>query len=349
MSKDKQKGEAIDRAIDQIEKKFGKGSIMRLGDEDAKVDASVIPTGSMGLDYALGIGGYPRGRIVEVYGPEASGKTTMALHAIAEAQKGDGMAAFVDAEHAMDPEYAEALGVDTEELLVSQPDSGEEALEISEVLVRSGALDILVIDSVAALVPEAELEGEMGDSHVGLQARLMSQAMRKLAGIVSKSKTCMMFINQIREKIGVRFGNPETTSGGRALKFYTSVRLDIRRKSSIKDGDEIQGCRTSIKVVKNKLAPPFRQAKFDIMYGEGISTESEILDLGVDQEIIDKRGSWYSYGDVRLGQGRSNSQQFLRENPDLKEEIKEKIFREIGLADEEAPDSEAEEESEESD
>lgn len=324
MAENKEKKKALDLAIGQIEKQFGKGSIMRLG-EDAKLDLEVIPTGSLDLDIALGIGGIPRGRIIEVYGPESSGKTTVALHMIAEAQKLGGIAAFIDAEHALDPGYAKNLGVDIENLVISQPDTGEQALEITESLVRSGAVDIVVIDSVAALVPKAEIEGEMGDSHMGLQARLMSQALRKLAGTINKSMSTVVFINQLREKIGVMFGSPETTSGGRALKFYSSVRLDIRRIESIKQGDEILGNRTRIRVVKNKVAPPFKKAEFDIMYGAGISKEGNILDTGVNADIVNKAGSWYSYGDHRLGQGRENSKEFLRENPEIALDIENKV------------------------
>ena len=327
-SKDKQR--AIDMALAQIERQFGKGSIMKLGDR-ATLSVPVISSGSIGVDAALGIGGYPRGRAMEVYGPESSGKTTLALHAIAEAQKAGGTAAFIDAEHAMDAEYSRNLGVDIDALLVSQPDSGEQALEIAEMLVRSGAIDILVIDSVAALVPRAELEGEMGDSFVGLHARLMSKAMRKLTAIVSKSNTCLMFINQIREKIGVMFGSPETTTGGRALKFYSSVRVDIRRIGVIKEGEQAIGNRTRAKIVKNKMAPPFRQAEFDIMFGQGISKEGEILDLGVNNRVVEKSGSWFSYGGERLGQGRENCKQFLHENPDIAAEIEEKIRIALGL------------------
>lgn len=317
-------------ALSQIERQFGKGSIMRLG-ADREVDVPAISSGSLALDAALGVGGFPRGRVVEVYGPESSGKTTIALHAIAQAQKAGGTAAFIDAEHAMDPEYSKNLGVNIEELLVSQPDSGEQALEIAEVLVRSGAVDILVIDSVAALVPRAELEGEMGDSHVGLHARLMSQALRKLTAIVSKSKTTLIFINQIREKIGVMFGNPETTTGGRALKFYSSVRLEVRRIGALKEGDQAVGNRTRAKVVKNKIAPPFKEAQFDINFGQGISREGELLDLGVDHGMIEKSGSWFSYGDERLGQGRENCKQFLTENPEIADEIEHKIKMALGI------------------
>ncbi len=322
---------AIEMALAQIERQFGKGSIMRLGGE-REISVPVIRSGSLALDAALGVGGFPRGRVVEIYGPESSGKTTVALHAIAEAQKEGGTAAFIDAEHAMDAQYARRLGVNIDELLVSQPDSGEQALEIAEVLVRSGAVDILVIDSVAALVPRAELEGEMGDSHVGLQARLMSQALRKLTGIVSKSRTCMVFINQIREKIGVMFGNPETTTGGRALKFYATIRLEVRRIGALRDGEESVGSRTKAKVVKNKLAPPFKEAEFDIVYGEGISKEGEILDLAVDHGIIEKSGSWFSYGKERLGQGRQNAKQFLRDNPEIAAEVEEKVRTALGLS-----------------
>ncbi|HUG43445.1 MAG TPA: recombinase RecA [Acidobacteriota bacterium] len=330
MTEDEKKKRAIDMAVLQIERQFGKGSIMRLGG-DREVNVPAISSGSLALDAALGIGGFPRGRVIEVYGPESSGKTTIAIHAIAEAQKIGGTAAFIDAEHAMDAGYAKSLGVNVDELLVSQPDSGEQALEISEMLVRSGAVDILVIDSVAALVPRAELEGEMGDSHVGLQARLMSQALRKLTGIVSKSKTCMMFINQIREKIGVMFGNPETTTGGRALKFYSSIRLEVRRVGSIKEGEDNVGNRTKAKVVKNKLAPPFKEAQFDIMFGKGISREGELLDLAVDHKIVDKAGSWFSYGDERLGQGRENAKQFLKENPEIADEVEGKVKVALGI------------------
>ncbi|QQY80680.1 recombination protein RecA [Keratinibaculum paraultunense] len=330
MTDKNEKKKALDIAINQIEKQFGKGSIMILGDTDIQ-NIDVIPTGSLDLDIALGIGGLPRGRIVEIFGPESSGKTTVALHAIAEAQKLDGIAAFIDAEHALDPIYARKLGVDIDNLIVSQPDTGEQALEIAEALVRSGAVDIVVVDSVAALVPKAEIEGEMGDSHVGLQARLMSQALRKLAGAINKSNTTLIFINQLREKVGVMFGNPETTTGGRALKFYASIRLDVRRIDSIKQGDNILGNRTRVRVVKNKLAPPFKQAEFDIMYGTGISKEGNILDAGVDAEIINKSGSWYSYGEHRLGQGRENAKDFLKENPEIAQEIENKIREQFGL------------------
>ncbi len=330
MSEDKKRKRAIEMALSQIERQFGKGSIMKLGDR-AIVDVPIISTGSIALDAALGIGGLPRGRVVEIYGPESSGKTTLALHAVAEAQKVGGTAAFIDAEHAMDAEYARRLGVDIDELLVSQPDSGEQALEIAEMLVRSGAVDIMVIDSVAALVPRAELEGEMGDSFVGLQARLMSKAMRKLTGIVSKSHTCLIFINQIREKIGVMFGSHETTTGGRALKFYCSVRLDIRRIGAIKEGENNIGNRTKVKVVKNKMAPPFKLAEFDIMFGLGISHEGELLDLAVKHQIVDKSGSWFSFADDRLGQGRENVKQFLNENADISASIEQKVKVAMGI------------------
>jgi len=324
---------AIELALAQIEKQFGKGSIMRLGNKEAIVPIAVIPTGSISFDAALGIGGFPRGRVVEVFGPESSGKTTIALQVIAEANKTGGMAAFIDAEHALDPAYAKRLGVDIDNLLVSQPDYGEQALEIAEALVRSNAIDVLVVDSVAALVPKAELEGEMGDSHMGLQARLMSQALRKLTGIVSKSRTCLVFINQIREKIGVMFGNPETTTGGRALKFYASVRVDIRRIAAIKDGDSIIGSRTRVKIVKNKTAAPFREAEFDIMYGEGISREGDLLDIAVVQNIVEKSGAWFSYKTERIGQGRENAKQFLRENKDITARIEVEVRKAIGLRD----------------
>jgi recombination protein RecA len=326
-----EKTRAIDLALSQIEKQFGKGSIMRLGSKEAIVPIAVISTGSISFDAALGVGGFPRGRVVVIFGPESSGKTTVALQVIAEAQKTGGMAAFVDAEHALDPIYARKLGVDVDNLLVAQPDYGEQALEIAEALVRSNAIDVLVVDSVAALVPKAELEGEMGDSHMGLQARLMSQALRKLTGIVSKSRTCLVFINQIREKIGVMFGNPETTTGGRALKFYSSVRVDIRRIAAIKDGDVVVGSRTKIKVVKNKTAAPFREAEFDIMYGEGISREGDLLDLGVAKEIVEKSGAWFSYKGERIGQGRENVKQFLKENKDLTAKLEAELRKELGL------------------
>ncbi|KIY20521.1 MULTISPECIES: recombinase RecA [Mesobacillus] len=315
---------ALDMALKQIEKQFGKGSIMKLG-EKTDIKISTSPSGSLALDVALGIGGYPRGRVIEIYGPESSGKTTVALHAIAEVQANGGQAAFIDAEHALDPVYAQKLGVNIDELLLSQPDTGEQALEIAEALVRSGAVDIIVIDSVAALVPKAEIEGEMGDSHVGLQARLMSQALRKLSGAINKSKTIAIFINQIREKVGVMFGNPEITPGGRALKFYSSVRLEVRRAETLKQGNDMVGNKTKIKVVKNKVAPPFRTAEVDIMYGEGISKEGEIIDMGSDLDIVDKSGSWYSYNGERLGQGRENAKIFLKENPSIRLEIQKKI------------------------
>jgi len=321
---------SADLAISQIERQFGKGAIMKLGDR-MNLDVAAISTSSLSVDFALGVGGIPRGRVVEIFGPESSGKTTLALHVLAEAQRSGGLAAFIDAEHALDPEYAKKLGVDVDNLMVSQPDSGEQALEISEILIRSGGLDVVVVDSVAALVPKAELDGEMGDSHVGLHARLMSQALRKLTGIVSKSKTSLVFINQIREKIGVMFGNPETTTGGRALKFYASMRLDIRRIGAIKSGEETIGNRTKLRVVKNKVAPPFRLAEFDILYGEGISREGDLIELGVAHKIVEKSGSWYSYGDLRLGQGRENTRVFLRDNPDLAKEIDHKLRVELKM------------------
>jgi recombination protein RecA len=327
----KERARAIEAAVGQIEKQFGKGSIMRLGQKDAIAPIAAIPTGSISVDYALGVGGVPRGRVVEIFGPESSGKTTLALQVIAQAQLMGGMAAFVDAEHALDASYARRLGVDLDSLLVSQPDNGEQALEIVEVLVRSGGVDVVVVDSVAALVPRAEIEGEMGEAQVGLQARLMSQALRKLTGVVSKSKTCLVFINQLREKIGVMFGNPETTTGGRALKFYASVRIDIRRIASIKDGDQVVGGRTRVKVVKNKVAPPFREAEFDVMYGEGISREGDLIDLGVERRIVEKSGTWFSYSGERLGQGRENAKQFLRDNPEVFKAIDERLRKELGL------------------
>ena len=327
----KERTKAIDIAVGQIEKQFGKGSIMRLGQRGAIAPMEAISTGAISIDYALGIGGLPRGRVVEIFGPESSGKTTLALQVIAEAQRAGGMAAFVDAEHALDAQYAQKLGVDLDNLLVSQPDHGEQALEIVEVLVRSGSIDVVVVDSVAALVPKAEIEGEMGEAQMGLQARLMSQALRKLTGVVSKSKTILIFINQLREKIGVMFGNPETTTGGRALKFYASVRVDIRRIASIKDGDQVIGGRTRVKIVKNKVAPPFREAEFDVMYGEGISREGDLLDLAVDKRIVEKSGAWFAYGGERLGQGRENAKQFLKENPDVRRTIEERVRRELGL------------------
>ena len=325
---DRQK--ALEEALRKIEKQFGKGSIMKLG-EEAERRIETIPSGSLALDIALGIGGYPRGRVIEIYGPESSGKTTVALHAIAEAQKLGGQAAFIDAEHALDPNYAKALGVNIDELLLSQPDTGEQALEIAEALVRSGAIDVIVVDSVAALVPSAEIEGEMGDSHVGLQARLMSQALRKLSGAINKSKTIAIFINQIREKVGVMFGNPETTPGGRALKFYSSVRLEVRRAETLKQGTEMIGNRTRIKVVKNKVAPPFKQAEVDIMYGEGISKEGEILDIASNIDVVEKSGAWYSYEGERLGQGRENAKQFLMEHPEIFDEINSKVRNHYNL------------------
>ncbi len=319
------KTKALDAAVKQIEKDFGKGAIMRWGEAGAKMHVDTIPTGALSLDIALGVGGIPRGRVIEVYGPESSGKTTVALHMIAQAQKAGGYAAFIDAEHALDPKYAKNLGVNVDDLLISQPDTGEQALEICDALVRSGAIDIIVVDSVAALVPRAEIEGEMGDSHVGLQARLMSQALRKLTGIISKSHTSTVFINQIREKVGVMFGSPEVTTGGRALKFYATIRLDVRRIETLKNGNDMIGNRTRVKVVKNKIAPPFKQAEFDIMYGKGISHEGCLVDLGAEFEIINKSGSWYSYGDERIGQGRENAKEFLRKNPEMAAEIEIKI------------------------
>ena len=328
----KERNKALDIAVGQIEKQFGKGSIMRLGQKGAIGPVDVIPTGSISIDFALGIGGMPRGRVVEIYGPESSGKTTLALQVIAEAQKAGGMAAFVDAEHALDAQYAQKLGVDLENLLVSQPDHGEQALEIVEVLIRSGGVDVVVVDSVAALVPKAEIDGEMGDAQMGLQARLMSQALRKLTGVVSKSKTTLIFINQLREKIGVMFGNPETTTGGKALKFYASVRVDIRRIASIKDGDQVIGGRTRVKIVKNKMAPPFREAEFDIMYGQGISREGDLLDMAGEKRIIEKSGAWFAFAGERLGQGRENAKQFLKDNPDIRQIVDERVRKELGLA-----------------
>jgi recombination protein RecA len=328
---DKERARALETALSQIEKQFGKGSIVRLGSKDAIVPVSVISTGSISLDAALGVGGLPRGRVTEIFGPESSGKTTIALQVIAEAQKNGGIAAFIDVEHALDPAYAKKLGVDIDNLLVSQPDYGEQALEITNTLTSSGQIDVLVVDSVAALVPKAELEGEMGDSHMGLQARLMSQALRKLTGVVSRSRTCLIFINQIREKIGVMFGNPETTTGGRALKFYSSVRLDIRRIAAIKDGDAVVGNRTKVKVVKNKVASPFREAEFDIIYGEGVSKEGDLLDLGVAQNLIEKSGSWFSYKGERIGQGRENARQFMKDNVDIKQNIDTELRKALGL------------------
>ncbi|MEQ1868405.1 MAG: recombinase RecA [Vicinamibacterales bacterium] len=329
---DREKQKAVELAFGQIEKQFGKGAIMRLGQKGAIQPIESIPTGAISIDFALGVGGFPKGRVIEVFGPESSGKTTLALQVIAESQKRGGTAAFVDAEHALDATYAQKLGVDIDNLLVSQPDNGEQALEIVEVLIRSNAVDVVVVDSVAALVPKAEIEGEMGEAQMGLQARLMSQALRKLTGAVSKSNTCLIFINQLREKIGVMFGNPETTTGGRALKFYASVRVDIRRIASIKDGDAVVGGRTRVKIVKNKVAPPFREAEFDIMYGEGISRTGDLLDLAVDKRIIEKSGAWFAYGGERLGQGRENAKQFLKDNPEIFKAIEERVRKELGLA-----------------
>ncbi len=329
---EKERSRALEAALSQIEKQFGKGSILRLGSKDALVPVSVISTGSISLDAALGVGGVPRGRICEIFGPESSGKTTIALQVAAEAQKKGGIAAFIDVEHALDPIYARKLGVDVDNLLVSQPDYGEQALEITAHLVASAQIDVLVVDSVAALVPKSELEGEMGDSHMGVQARLMSQALRKLTGQVNKSRTCLVFINQIREKIGVMFGNPETTTGGRALKFYASVRLDIRRIAAIKDGDTVIGNRTKVKVVKNKVASPFREAEFDIIYGEGVSKEGDLLDLGVAQNLVEKSGSWFSYKGDRIGQGRENARQFLKDNPDIRQGLDGELRKALGLA-----------------
>ncbi len=323
----------LDDALSQIEKDHGKGAILRMGERDAGIRLEVIPTGSISTDSALGIGGFPRGRMIEIFGPESSGKTTLALHVVAQAQRMGGMAAFIDAEHAMDPIYTEKLGVNVDDLLISQPDNGEQALQIADVLVRSAAIDILVVDSVAALVPRAELEGEMGDSHVGLQARLMSQALRKLTGQVARSNCCLIFINQIREKIGMMFGNPETTTGGRALKFYASVRVDIRRITGIKDGDQIIGNRTRVKIVKNKVAPPFKQAEFDIMYGEGISFEGDLLDVGVAHKLVQKSGAWYSYDGERIGQGRGKTKNFLKENPDVRNKLESAVRESLGLPD----------------
>ena len=331
MASDTKKEKALDLAINQIDRQFGKGAIMRMGDDHVSISDNIIPTGCLSLDVALGVGGVPKGRIIEIFGPESSGKTTLTLHIVAEAQKAGGYAAFIDAEHALDPEYAKNLGVNLDELLVSQPDSGEQSLEITETLVRSGALDVIVIDSVAALVPRAELEGEMGDSHMGLQARLMSQALRKLTGTVSRSNTTVIFVNQIREKIGVMFGNPETTPGGRALKFYSSVRMDIRRITSLKDGTDMVGNRTRVKVVKNKVAPPFKMTEFDIMYGKGISKEGDIIDLAIKGDIIEKTGAWFSYGDMKIGQGKENSKKYLLDNPDIYSEIIKKVKSFMGL------------------
>jgi recombination protein RecA len=345
--RDVEREKALDMAVGQIERQYGKGAIMKMG-EAANQKVAVIPTGALSLDLALGVGGVPRGRIVELYGPESSGKTSLALHIVAEAQRNGGIAAFIDAEHALDPIYAKAIGVDVDELLISQPDTGEQALEIADMLIRSGALDVLVIDSVAALVPRAEIEGEMGDSHVGLQARLMSQALRKLAGTLNKSRTTAIFINQLREKIGVMFGSPETTPGGRALKFYSSVRLDIRRIEAIKDGAENVGNRVRVKVAKNKMAPPFRLAEFDIMFGEGISREGSLIDVAVDNGVVKKSGAWYTFDDDQLGQGRENSKRFLRENPELAMQLQAKVYEAVGMvtADSEAEDSEESEDSE---
>ena len=326
-----ERSKVLESAIAQIEKQYGKGSIMRLGSRDVLVPVSVIPTGSISLDAALGVGGFPRGRVIEIFGPESGGKTTMALHVIAQAQKKGGQAAFIDAEHALDPGYAKKLGVDVDNLLVSQPDNGEQALAIAEALIRSGSLDVVVVDSVAALVPKAELEGDMGDPQMGLQARLMSQALRKLTGIVSKSRTCLIFINQIREKIGVMFGNPETTTGGRALKFYASMRVDIRRIQAIKEGDKVVGSRTRAKVVKNKVAAPFREAEFDIVYGEGISREGDLIDLGVDKGILEKSGTWLSYGGERMGQGRENARVFLKENKDIRDKLENVLRKKLEI------------------
>ncbi len=336
---------ALDAAIAQIEKQYGKGSVMKLGDAGKDMNIDVIPTGSLSLDIALGVGGIPRGRIIEVYGPESSGKTTVALHMVAEAQKMGGIAGFIDAEHALDPVYAENIGVDTENLYISQPDSGEQALEICETMVRSGAIDIIIVDSVAALVPKQEIDGDMGDSHMGLQARLMSQALRKLTGVINKSNCVVVFINQLREKLGVMFGNPETTTGGRALKFYASVRLDVRRQESLKQGGEIVGSHTKVKVVKNKVAPPFKNAEFDIMFGKGISKEGDILDLAADKDVIIKSGAWYSYNGEKIGQGRENAKKFLADNPDIMAEVDHKVREAYGLlegpeADEDAEDAE---------
>ena len=331
MKNNNQKGKALNMAINQIDKKFGKGSIMRLGEQKPLDESNSISTGALSLDIALGVGGVPKGRIIEIYGPESSGKTTLALHIVAEAQKKGGNAAYIDAEHALDPEYSKRIGVNIKELLISQPDTGEQSLEITETLVRSGAIDVIVIDSVAALVPKAELDGEMGDIHVGLQARLMSQALRKLTGTVSRSNTCVIFVNQIRMKIGVMFGNPETTPGGRALKFYTSVRMEIRRITSIKEGTEVVGNRTRVKVVKNKVAPPFKMTEFDIMYGEGISYEGDIIDLALKGDIIEKMGAWYSYGDTRIGQGRENAKTYLKENPDVSSRLVKEVKAFLGV------------------
>ena len=338
---------ALDAAIGQIEKQYGKGSIMKLGDSGVNMNVETIPTGSLSLDIALGLGGVPRGRVVEVYGPESSGKTTVALHMVAEVQKRGGIAGFIDAEHALDPAYAKRIGVDIDNLYISQPDNGEQALEITETMVRSGAVDIVIVDSVAALVPKAEIDGDMGDSHVGLQARLMAQALRKLTGVISKSNCIVIFINQLREKVGIMFGNPETTTGGRALKFYSSIRLDVRRIEALKQGGEVVGNRTRIKVVKNKIAPPFKEAEFDIMFGQGISREGDILDLAANVGIINKSGAWYAYSDGKIGQGRENAKQYLRENPQIMEEVEQKVREHYGLTakvtqEGQAPDSDGE-------
>ena len=337
-SKDEEsKGKAIEAALSQIEKQFGKGAVMKMGQKEAADDVPAIPTGSIAFDLALGIGGFPRGRVVEVFGPEATGKTTLAVHVIAEAQKQGGQAAFIDAEHAMDPKYAASIGVNIDDLLISQPDYGEQALEIAEVLVRSGAVDVIVVDSVAALVPKAELEGEMGDAHMGLQARLMSQALRKLTAIVSRSKTCFIFVNQIRQKIGFFLGNPETTSGGRALKFYSSLRVDVRRIATLKDGDKVIGNRVKVKIVKNKMAPPFRLAQFDIIFGEGISRAGDLIDCGVDVGLIEKSGTWYSYKGERLGQGKENVKKLLQEQTELADQLEREIRKKVGLIKDEKP------------
>jgi recombination protein RecA len=341
--RDASRSRAIDAALSQIEKQFGKGAVMKLGQKGAAVKVPAIPTGSIAFDLSLGIGGFPRGRVVEVFGPEATGKTTLVLHVIAEAQKQGGQAAFIDAEHAMDPSYAASVGVDVDNLLISQPDYGEQALEIAEVLVRSGAVDVIGVDSVAALVPKAELEGEMGDAHMGLQARLMSQALRKLTAIVSRSKTCFIFVNQIREKIGFFLGSPETTTGGRALKFYSSMRIDIRRIASLKEGDKIIGNRVKVKIVKNKMAPPFKEAQFDIIYGEGISKEGDLVDCGVDTGLVEKSGTWYSYGGERLGQGREAVKRLLKENEELSDKLEKEIRQKVGLVPVEKPSEKSEE------
>lgn len=340
MAKDDNKLKALESALSQIEKQYGKGSVMKLGDKGASMNIETIPTGALSLDIALGVGGVPRGRIIEVYGPESSGKTTVALHMVAEVQKRGGIAGFIDAEHALDPVYAQNIGVDIENLYISQPDNGEQALEITETMVRSGAVDILIIDSVAALVPKAEIDGDMGDSHVGLQARLMSQALRKLTAVISKSNCIVIFINQLREKVGVMFGNPETTTGGRALKFYSSIRLDVRKIETLKQSGEVYGNRTRIKIVKNKVAPPFREAEFDIMFGEGISREGDVLDLAANEGIIVKSGSWYAYNNTKIGQGRENAKNYLKENPDIFEEVEKKVRIKYGLMKDESVDAE---------